>query len=294
MPWVLLEGLQSLEHREVMKMNPKLKKAFNKTVSIFENDPRVVAAYHSGSVGTDREDEFSDVDPVFLIKSEEFIAFDEGLKPLFEREIAKTVLWWPERWIWAYESTKNMNIPRNYAIFFEMDDELIQYDINIMIAPQKGHIKVSKDQFIFDKVNILEIVSDHPLPELDKRKLVWNIEMYWIYVYIHTKYIKRRDLFKLLYAQQELFHEHKEVLKFLGPNTNENWWPLVAKKVERKENLLKYFEKADVDLIVEAMKEQIKIFSMDARLACARWELEYPEKFESLVISHLKKNGILT
>jgi hypothetical protein len=51
------------------KMNPILKEAFDKTVSLFENDPRVVAAYHSGSVGTDREDEFSDVDPVFLIRN---------------------------------------------------------------------------------------------------------------------------------------------------------------------------------------------------------------------------------
>ena len=48
-------------------MNQTLKNVFDKTVSLFEKDSRVVAAYHSGSVGTDKEDEFSDVDPVFLI-----------------------------------------------------------------------------------------------------------------------------------------------------------------------------------------------------------------------------------
>ena len=46
-------------------MNQLIRKAFDKTVSLFKSDSRVVAAYHSGSIGTDREDEFSDVDPVF-------------------------------------------------------------------------------------------------------------------------------------------------------------------------------------------------------------------------------------
>jgi hypothetical protein len=273
-------------------MNPKLKDAFDKTVFLFKNDSRVVAAYHSGSVGTSREDEFSDVDPIFLIKQEEFVAFDNGLKQLFEQEVAKSVLWWPERWIWAFESSGNVNIPRNYAIFFEVDGDLIQYDINIMIAPQKGRIKVSNAQFIFDKINILEITTEHPLPVLDKRKLVWNIEMYWIYVYIHTKYIKRRDIFKLLYAQQELFREHLEVLRYLGSNADESWWPLIAKKVERKENLLKYWTQPDVDLIAKSLQEQILQFSSDARQACAKCQVEYPEKFEAFVINHLKKNGI--
>jgi hypothetical protein len=161
-----------------------------------------------------------------------------------------------------------------------------------MIAPQ-SRIKVSKGQFIFDKVGILEIISEHSTHQLDKRKLVWNIEMYWIYVYIHTKYIKRHDLFKLLYAQQELFHEHLEVLRFLGANADEHWWPLIAKKVEKRENLLKYFGQDDLDSIVEALPKQILLFSNDARQACAKWQIEYPEEFEALVLKHLKKNGIM-
>ena len=275
-------------------MNPILKDAFDKTVSIFENDPRVIAAYHSGSVGTDREDEFSDVDPVFLIKSEEFITFDKELPLLFEQAVTKPILWWPERWIWAFESSGNINIPRNYAIFFKVNEELIQYDINIMIAPQKGRIKISKEQFIFDKVDALEIISEYSSPVLDSRKLTWNIEMYWIYVYIHTKYIKRRDIFKLLYAQQELFHEHIEVLRFLEPNTDEYWWPLIVKKFgeSKRENLLRYYGQADLDSIVKALQDQVLLFSSDARQACAKWQIKYPEEFEALVIKHLKKNGI--
>ncbi len=276
-------------------MNPILKDAFDKTVSLFEGDPRVVAAYHSGSVGTDREDEFSDVDPVFLIEPEEFMEFDRQLPSLFEHEIARPILWWPERWVWRPGASENINIPRNYAIFFEVDGKLLQYDINIMAAPEKGRIKVSEGQFIFDKADFLEIVSEHPLPALDEKRLVWTIEMYWIYVYIHVKYLKRRDLFKLLYAQQELFHEHLGVLQYLGTNTAQGWWPLMASKVDeaKKENLLKYFGQADVDSVARALQEQILLFSNDARQACAKWQMEYPEEFEAYVIKYLKSSGVV-
>lgn len=274
-------------------MNRLLKEAFDKTVSIFKNDPRVVAAYHSGSVGTDREDEFSDVDPVFVIKLEEFLEFDKGLRQLFEREVAKTTLWWPERWIWG-PGRDNINQPRNYAIFFNMDGTLLQYDINIAAAPKTGRIKVSKDQFIFDKVNLLEITSEHPSPVLDAKRLVWTIEMYWIYVYIHTKYIKRRDLFKLLYAQEELFHEHLDVLRYLQGVADQHWWPLTAKKLDEgiRNHLLVYFGRSDVDSIAKALKDQITLFSNDARQACVIRQVEYPEEFEASVIQHLEKNGI--
>ena len=81
-------------------MNQHIKRAFDKTVSLFKKNPMVVAAYHSGSIGTEREDAYSDVDPVFVIKREDFLEFDQQLPVLFEKAVAKPILWWPERWIW--------------------------------------------------------------------------------------------------------------------------------------------------------------------------------------------------
>ncbi|MBM3240928.1 hypothetical protein FJZ31_31995 [Candidatus Poribacteria bacterium] len=275
-------------------MNQMLKNVFDKTVSLFEKDSRVVAAYHSGSVGTDKEDEFSDVDPVFLIVPEHFITFDKELPQLFEQAVTKPLLWWPERWIWRQEWSENIQNPRNYAIFFKVDDKLLQYDINIMAAPQKYRIKISQSQFIFDKASVLEITDEYLSPVLDEKKLVWTIQMYWIYVYIHVKYIKRRDLFKLLYAQQELFHEHLEVLRYLRSNISQQWWPLMANQVEesKKERLLIYFGWGDVDSIARALPDEIRSFSNDAQEACVKWKIEYPEAFEDAVLRYLQKNGI--
>jgi len=248
-------------------MDPILKIAFDKTVSMFENDSRVVAAYHSGSVGTDREDEFSDVDPVFLIKPEEFIKFDEELPQLFEKEIAKPILWWPERWIWVPGYGDNVNNSRNYAIFFRMDDHLLQYDINIMGAPQDRRIKVKEGQFIFDKINVLEIISEQPLPALNKDKLGWTIEMYWIYVYIHVKYLKRRDLFRLLYAQQELFQEHLVILRYLQPDIPQQWWPLMAVSASKIKalpiavsSMISLFNYSDTAILVYRLAAEQSIF----------------------------------
>jgi hypothetical protein len=73
-------------------MNPYIQRVFDKTVQLFRNNPMVIAAYHSGSIGTDREDEFSDVDPVFVNKRESFIEFDTRLPSLFELAVAKSIL----------------------------------------------------------------------------------------------------------------------------------------------------------------------------------------------------------
>jgi len=259
------------------------------------DDPRVVAAYHSGSIGTHREDEFSDVDPVFLIKIEEFSTFDRELPQLFEKIVAKPILWWPERWIWVTGYGENVHNTRNYAIFFEFDDELLQYDINIGAAPINNRIKVGKNQFIFDKVNVLEITSEDIISVPEEKKLVWTILMYWIYVYIHVKYIKRQDVFKLLYAQQELFSEHLEVLRYIQPEIAQQWWPLMVKQVDEngRKKLLTYFGQANVDSIVKALPDEIISFSNDAKQACDKWQAVYPEAFEFSVINHLKKNGII-
>ena len=276
-------------------MNPTLSHAFHQTVSLFKQDPRVIAAYHSGSVGTEREDEYSDVDPVFVIEPQHFESFDHELQNLLEPALGKAILWWTERWIWEPEGRKNPVNPRNYAIFFEMEGQLLQYDINIRATPAKNRIRVQSGQLIFDKAGILEVFSSGTPPTLDLKRLAWTIEMYWIYVYIHTKYLKRRDIFKLLYAQQELFHEHLDVLRFLQPNIDRAWWPLMADQVEKdaQKRLLIYFGANDVDSIARVLPEQVRQFSHDAREACEKWKVEYPDSFERAVLGYLQKTDLV-
>ena len=57
--------------------------------------------------------------------------------------------------------------------------------------------------------------------------------------------------------------------------------------------LLMYFGQSDVDSISRTLPDQVLLFSGDAREACAKWKVEYPDGFESAILKYLKKNGIM-
>ena len=71
-----------------------LRPIYERTVEILRADERVVAAVMYGSVGTDREDEFSDVDPFFLVRAADFEAMDRDLPEVFRQAGVEPVLWW--------------------------------------------------------------------------------------------------------------------------------------------------------------------------------------------------------
>jgi predicted nucleotidyltransferase len=78
-------------------MHPTLKAIYDSTVEQFRQDPRIVAAWEFGSIGKGTADEFSDVDPVFVVKDEFFDEVDEERRPLLEEIGFRIALWWPDR-----------------------------------------------------------------------------------------------------------------------------------------------------------------------------------------------------
>ena len=108
-------------------MNERLRPVYERTVDVLHADPRVVAAFMTGSVGTSREDAYSDVDPMFLVKAEWFEELDRDLPAAFSQVGVEPFLWWPER--------INCETLRNYAVLFNVDGSPVQYDITIAAAP---------------------------------------------------------------------------------------------------------------------------------------------------------------
>ncbi|MCL5994743.1 MAG: nucleotidyltransferase domain-containing protein [Chloroflexi bacterium] len=203
-------------------MNAHLKDIYEKTIDIYRDDPRVIGAWEFGSLGKGTGDEYSDVDPVFVVRDEAFDQVDSELRTLFEGFSSKIALWWPEGF--------NSADIKNYAILFsaagQPAGDLLQYDMTIakessvtsgfgkVLLTRSGNIEV-----LFDKTGLLESVRKTNPPEpYSPEKLVWDIERYWVYVYIHTKYLKRADTFKLLYAQNTLFQNHLDILRALYPD----------------------------------------------------------------------------
>jgi len=259
-----------------------LEPVYEASIELFRGDPRVTAAYMSGSVGTEHEDEHSDVDPVLLIRGDEFDAFDRDLPGIFRALGVEPVLWWPER--------INCETLRNYAVFFQRDGELVQYDITIVAASSETKVPVRPGQVVFDKAGLLEIVEGSAPPGYSPARLRWTIEMYWIYVYILGKYIRRGDRFKLVAAQHELLQCHLEVLRALSPGVPRDWWPIMAKSLchgPAREVCLSYLRGLDGDAFREALPAQMEQFARDARAACGRWAVEYPADFEARATKHV-------
>lgn len=264
-------------------MDPRLRDVLDGTLVLFERDPRVLAAYMTGSVGTEKEDDFSDVDLALLIRPEDYESFDRDLQSMFERVGVSPVLWWPER--------INCETLRNYAVLFERGDELVQYDITIEVAPKGERRKVLADQVLFDKSGVLEPVDESPGLGFSPERLGWIVEMYWLYAFIHAKYLRRGDPFKLNAAQRELFDTHLIVLHAMQSTISSDWWPILAGRLctgQTKQTLLSYLGHRDAASVVAALPGQLARFSADARAACERWELPYPSAFEEKVRRHLE------
>lgn len=273
-------------------MHSQLKQIFEQTIELFKSDPRVLAGLNFGSAGKEHEDELSDVDPVFIVRDEDYGEFDAELPAIFSRFRLPILLWWPE--------SCNSDDFRNYAIFLR-GDEVLQYDINIMKASlldkdvgQWTLAQCEPEHILFDKTGLLSAAFQRRvIPKYSPDRLGWSIEQYWIYAFIHVKYLKRSSGFKLAYAQDMLFRSHLEVLRALYPQVFWSWWPDVAQKLLRPEHqdaLMLYFGSKDAVAVGEALPLQMDCFARDAKAACLAHGLSYPEEFEAAVRSHFHRH----
>jgi hypothetical protein len=262
-------------------MNERLRPIYERTIELLQADPRVLAAYMTGSVGTAREDAYSDVDPMFLVCADCFEALDQDLPGLFARAGVEPFVWWPER--------INCDTLRNYAVFFLVDAKPVQYDITIMAAPEGQSWPILHEQLIFDKAGLLQIVTPAPQQEHPPRRLRWQIEIYWIYAYIHAKYLRRGDPFRLAAAQQELLQAHVAILQALHPGTKPDWWPVMAGQLDETERsaLLGYLDSPAPAAVAARLPAQMERFAADARPACARWEVAYPGAAEAIIMPYV-------
>lgn len=266
-------------------MHKQLRYVFEKTVELFKADPRVLAAYICGSANSSHEDELSDVDPVFILRPEVFDEFEAELLGIFEGLCDEILMWWPERC--------NCKGHKNFAILFYAEENLLQYDINIHAVPDKLPIPIEPEQFLFDKAGLLD-VRNHPVPErIGNERILWLINAYWIWIYIHAKYLRRRDIVKLDYVQRQLFTIHLELVGVLHETVRRHpWEPLALKTLQDKslrDTLTSYLLHDSPESVRTKLPRQIERFASFARGLCQTCGLDYPARAESEIRRHLQK-----
>ena len=264
-------------------MNENLRPVYERTLIVLHADPRVLAAFMTGSVGTGREDAYSDADPLFLVRPECFDEVDRDLPAVFAQAGVDPFLWWPER--------VNCDTLRNYAVLFEVSGKPVQYDITIEAAPAGQTWTIRPDQFIFDKAGVLRTTPTAEQSAHTPKRLRWHVEIYWIYAYIHAKYLRRGNPFRLAAAQSELLQAHVTILHALHPDAAPDWWPILASQFgepEEREALLAYFGPADAAGIAASLPGQMDRFSRHARAACLKWGIEYPQAAEAGIRAYVE------
>jgi hypothetical protein len=276
-------------------MKPSLKAIYDRTVEEYRRDPRVVAAWEYGSAGKGTDDEHSDVDPVFVVRDADYKAVHDELRPFFEGVSSRLTLFWPEGF--------NSSDVANYAVLFSpkgRPGDMLQYDMTVasVSSVRSGFGKVlltrcGRIEVLFDKEGLLaELLRADEPDRYAPSKLLWDIERWWVYVYIHAKYLVRNDTFKLLYAQQTLREIHYGVLRALYPDAYWAWWPWTVKNVlshEEQAHILRYFGPGEADAVARALAPEMREFGDDARRACAAWGLAYPADLEREIAAWLRR-----
>lgn len=254
-------------------MHPFLLEIYNKTIECFKADHRVLAAYMTGSAFTPNEDELSDVDPTFFIKTDHYSQFHKELPGIFRRLCDKVIFLWPERF--------NCQTWINYAVIFEHQGQVLQYDITIEPEPQEKPRRCLPGQLIFDKTGLLLKESGvEPAPAPTHQEILHTVETYWLWSYIQVKYFKRKDFVKLLYVQQELFNAHLKLMCYLNdPFQPLGWWCSAVKSIKDpqcQQILLSYLAQQELASFASKIERQIAAFTGDTQRCCSKYNMPYP------------------
>lgn len=280
-------------------MNKELLDIFYQSVEILKQDPRILGAWQFGSVSKNSSDDYSDVDPVFLVKQEYFEQVDRELPELFKKICPRIHLWWPESY--------NGSAIKNYALLLEgKEGELHQYDLTIVRESglDSGMAYIfSKDcreeHIIFDKDGIVKNTvvkrnldrESHSVPGiLNGANIRYQIEMYWLFAFIAVKYFKRENIFKLIYARDTMRSVHLSILKMLIGKGDWSWWAesmTTNLDAEKQTEMLSYFGAPTVDGLKRDFKKALSVFSKDAGELCKQEGLTYPKELEETLLRYI-------
>lgn len=268
-------------------MHPRLIECLAAAELHFRSDPRCAGMFLHGSIGRGETDAYSDIDVCAVIEDEHYEDVKAEMRAVCERLFGPIVIWLPEG-----------EQPRycNFAFLFEHGDELLLTDFDIVARSLFVAWNRPPDRVLWDRDGLLSQATRAPGPQpgLSGERLLRLIDTYWVYAYLGGKYMRRGDVFKMLYVQQTLFQVHVRML--CGHQTGDEgvWWAgdMARLSEHDRHRLLGYFSAADTDRVAEALSRCLDRFSEDAQRVCADLDAPYPIDRELAVRKHLATMGL--
>jgi hypothetical protein len=267
-------------------MNDNLMNAFYKVVDVLKNDNRCHGGWHFGSLVRGLSDEYSDVDPIFLIKGKYFEEVAIDLPNIMKMACDNLVIFWKEGY--------NNDELKSFGCELEIDGKYYQFDIFI-INDQKidawfcklHYTDITSENIIFDSDGeISKLISTAPKGTIFERDINHSIITYWHHVHMVIKYFMREDYFKLHSNFNTIMQSHIELLLAKYDNTTWGGWDSKLKlcvPVEKQIHLKKYFDSTNIDKMKENLKESIEWFCIDAKSICEEKNIPYPQIIEDKI-----------
>jgi len=245
-------------------------------------DKRCLGIFLSGSYAKQTEDEYSDLDLVVVAERSGYTEFRDSLRRVCEEIMGSIPAWLPEG-----ETPEAVN----YAFLFEAEDGIFLYDVYVIKDKDLPNCHpYDAKHILFDRTGVLAgSVKERRPAGFNADDLLRMVTCYWVYMYLNGKYLKRSDVYKLLYIQQTLFQDHIAVLHAFCPDKDWTWWAVNVKYLTKtkREEMLIYFKNTTPKDIASVLKKEMDIFSQDAKKACLKYGLEYPADAEKAVRKHL-------
>ena len=268
-------------------MHPVMADSLKRLQKRLSEDKRCLGIFLSGSYAKQTADEYSDLDLVVVAERSGYAEFRNSLRRVCEEIMGAIPAWLPED-----ETPEAVN----YAFLFETKDGIFLYDVCVIKDENLPNCPpYDKKHILFDRTGLLAgSVKERRPAGFNAKDLLRMVTCYWVYMYLNGKYLKRSDVYKLLYIQQTLFQNHLSVLHSFYPDKDWTWWAVNVRYLSKtkREEILVYFESATPKDIAAALKKEMDMFSQDAKEACLKYNLEYPANAEKAVRKHLAEFSV--
>ena len=267
-------------------MNQNLMNAFYKVVNVLKNDSRCHGGWHYGSLGRGLDDEYSDVDPIFLIKGDYFEEVAQDLPNIMKLACDNLVIFWKESY--------NNDELKSFGCDLEIDGKYYQFDIFI-INDQKTdawfckwhYTDITLENIIFDSDGeVTKLISNAPKGVIFERDINNIITTYWHHVHMVIKYFLRQDYFKLHNNFNIIMESHADLLLAKYDTITWGSWHSKIKHcvpIEKQLHLKKYFDSTNFEEMKENLKQSIEWFCEDSKSICKEKNIPYPEIFEDKI-----------
>ena len=266
--------------------------SFYNLVDLLKQDSRCLGAWYYGSISRGLEDEYSDIDVVFLIDGNHFESFSSVISDYVGKVCDEVVNIWPEGY--------NCDELKNFQHVIRLNDELFMIDFFVLNSikndcwiARQHYMDLSPKQVIFDKHGeVKELIKRSPKGSKANFDVSYVISTYYTHLCMLIKYFLREDYFKLRKNIDFLYNAHAELLL---SQYDKIGWGDYCNKIKQcvpknmQEHLKLYMTSPDIEIMKKEILACAESFASDAQKICQDIKVQYPKRTEQLIIKEYKK-----